>query len=421
VQRTDLLPRAALLLLASAAGCARDGSRSFKLLRLFEAGRVTLKDPDGKREAGERAAPPLAMAEVAGEARPAIVLATGTVASVEAPLPDEPCWLDVAAARLDDAPGALSDAPLVLDVAMVAGAQRTVLLHALPGVGTRPTALGWAHARIEIHDHLGQSVRFEFRLEAPPEATLERPAPVASFALADPLLAPRVDAGAQGWNLVDWLAPGPSADELAAPDAAKKWPGHARLLAANAREEVATATPPRSPRRAAATWAGARAPELELQLFGCELPADSDEVARRGGDRFARADPFWSFTRDADDPALHALAQMPAVVRADRARVLGERTFCLELARPRRAPLCVEITSTRGAAECDAALARLQDFLAADELLERTLLLVRTVPADGAANGRAFAIAHLPRGWRERAPAELRDRFEARAPEFAAR
>jgi hypothetical protein len=193
------------------------------------------------------------------------------------------------------------------------------------------------------------------------------------------------------------------------------------LLAATACDEVVTATPPRSARRAASSFAGARASDLELELFGCEQQEDDGEVARRACDRFARVDPFLPFALAPDDPALAALERLAPPLRADRARALGERSCQLELARPRRAPLCVEITSARPTAECDAALQRLLEFLAANELLDRTILLVRALPPAGAAPSRALAIARLPRGWRERAPAELIDRFDARAPEFAGR
>jgi hypothetical protein len=389
--------RAALVLIAPAAGCAKRGERDFALLRLFDAGCHA------------------AMVEVAGEARPAVELASGELLACEVVLPREPCWLDVEAARRDDAPAALSGAPLLLDVALIAGSERTTLLHALPSPGTKPTALGWTHSRIEIARHLGEGVRLEFRL-APPPQEVASPAPP-RFALADPRLSPRVDANERPWSVVDWLAPGPDAEELAQPDAAKRWPGYARVAVATPDAEV---VPARRHRDGTAAT-GALAAAVELELFGCERPGDPGEVARRVCDRFARTEPLGPFTPERDDPALHALARLDLAVRADRARALGERTIQCELARPRRAPLLVEITSSRAASACDAALLRLQEFLAANGLLERTLFVVRTPPAAGLASGRGLAIARIPRGFRLAAPAAIVERLDEIAFEVSGR
>jgi hypothetical protein len=184
-----------------------------------------------------------------------------------------------------------------------------------------------------------------------------------------------------------------------------------RLLAAGGAWDLL-----RAPNAAAARPDGAArtpADAVEVQVFGAYDPADPDEPARRACDRFARPDPF---ARDPDDPAVRALARLDAPVRADRARVLGERTFQLELARPRRAALAVEVTSLRDGAACDAALVRLLGFLAAQGALDRTLLVVRTRAATG-----GVAIARVPHGWRARAPPALVARFDERAPEFSRR
>ena len=386
-----VLLRAALLLIAPAAGCARDREREIALLRLFEAGHCTIAG-----SGGERAAPRASMLEVAGEARPALEVTSADVVTCEVVLPRAPCWLDVAAARRDDAPAALSGAPLLLDVTLVAGTERTTLLHALPSPGTKPTALGWTHARVEISRHLGESVRFEFRLEPPPQ---ESPPPAAPrFALADPQLSPRVDANERPWSVVDWLAPGPSAQELAQADAAKRWPGYARIAAEAADADVIAAPPSRFARPAG---------ELELQAFGCEQPDDGGELERRACDRLARTDPIGPFAPDRDDPALRTLAQLAPATRADRARALGERTIQCELARPRRAPLAVEVTSGRAAVECDAALLRLQEFLVANGLMTRTLFVVRTLPQPGGAGAGGLAILRIPRNSMEQAPTEI--------------
>lgn len=406
-----VLLRAALLLIAPAAGCAKEGAHDFELARLFEAGRCTV----GGR-GGESPAPRVAMVEVAGEARPAVELADGAVLSCELKLPHEPCWLDVEAARRDDGAVALSGAPLLLDVVLVAGAERTTLVHSLPSPGTKPTAFGWAHSRVEVTTHLGESVRFEFRLEPPPAAA--PPAdPPPLFVLADPRLSPRVDASDRPWSVIDWLAPGPDAAELGQPDAAKRWPGYARVAAATPAADVVSA---RRHRDDGVAGCGLADP-IELQVFGRERPDDQGEVARRLCDRFARTEPLGPFTADRDDPALRSLARLDLAVRADRARALGVRTIECELARPRRAPLWLEITSWRSAAECDAALLRLQEFLVANGLLERTLLVVRTPPATGLASGPFLAITRIPRGFRDLAPAALVERLDSLAFEVTGR
>lgn len=366
-----------------------------------------------------------AMVEVAGEARLATRVAAGEAVTCEVRLPEAPCWLDVEAAALaGDDPAAHVQDGVVLDVALVAGAQRTTLLHAIPDAGTKPTAFGWGHARIECFDHLGETVRLEFRVDAAPAAPAAPGTPVApdrprAFALSLPRLAPRADAGDRAWTFVDWLGAGPSPDDLEASGSSQRWPGHRRLLAASHAVDVVRAPPSQeagtarplgdsSPKTAAACGA-------ELAAFGAEDPRDEGEAGRRACDRFARVDPF---ARDGDDPALRSLARLDAALRSDRARALGERTLQIEITRPRRAGLCVEVTSLRDGAACDAALARLLDYLAVNQRLDRTLLLVRTRPPGG---GRGLVVARLPQGWRERAPAAVVARFDARAPEFASR
>jgi hypothetical protein len=384
-------------------GCARSGEDAADLHRL----------------GGLANAAKAAMVEVAGEARLALRVAAGEVVRCEVRLPAEPCWLDVeAAALLDGDPAERAQDGVVVDLVQVAGAQRTTLLHTLADPGTKPSAFGWGHARVEVQDHLGEAVTFELRVEPAPGApnAMVRPG---TFALALPRLAPRADANDRAWSFVDWLGAGPTAEEIDASGAPQNWPGHRRLLAASDAVEVVRVAPASD--TAGTRPAGAASPAdvvasgVELQAFGSEDPLDEGETARRACDRFARVDPF---ARAGDDPALRGLARLDAVLRADRARALGERTLQIELTRPRRAALCVEVTSLRDGATCDAALSRLLDYLAVNQQLERTLLLVRTRPAGG---GRGLVVARLPAGWRERAPAALVARFAARAPELAAR
>jgi len=401
--RLSRLLVAAVVLVA--AGCARSGEVAADLHRL------------GDRKKA-------AMVEVAGEARLALRVAAGEVVRCEVRLPAEPCWLDVEAAALpDDDPAGHAQDGVVVDVVQLSGAQRTTLLHTVADPGTKPTAFGWGHARVEVKDHLGEAVAFELRVEPAPGApnARVRPGPVA---LALPRLAPRADANDRAWSFVDWLGAGPSAEEIDASGAPQTWPGHRRLLAASDAVEVvrvALASGTAGARPAGTRPAGAASPAevvasgVELQAFGSEDPLDEGEAARRACDRFARVDPF---ARDGDDPALRGLARLDLALRADRARALGERTLQIELTRPRRAALCVEVTSLRDGATCDAALGRLLDYLAVNQQLERTLLLVRTRPAGG---GHGLVVARLPAGWRERAPAALVARLAARAPELAAR
>lgn len=359
-----------------------------------------------------------AMVEVAGEARLALRVGAGEVVRCEIRLPAEPCWLDVEAAALPDGPSAEDmRAGAVVDVVQVAGAQRTTLLHTVADPGTKPSAFGWGHARVEVHEHLGETVTFELRVEPAPGAPGGTVRPTA-FALALPRLAPRADANDRAWCFVDWLGAGPTAEEVDASGALQAWPGLRRFLAANDAVEVVrvdsggvTGTRPAG----AASPADVVASGVELQAFGSEDPLYEGESARRACDRFARVDPF---AHDGDDPALRGLARLDLALRADRARALGERTLQIELTRPRRAALGVEVTSLRDGAAGDAALGRLLDYLAVHQRLERTLLLVRTRPAGG---GHGLVVARLPAGWRERAPAALVARFDARAPEFAAR
>jgi len=399
--RSARLPRLLVAAVAMAgAGCARSGEDAADVVRLGDPARA-------------------AMVEVAGEARLALRVAAGEVVRCEVRLPGEPCWLDVAAAALPDGRPA-EDARdfVVVDVVQVAGAQRTTLLHTVADPGTKPSAFGWGHARVEVLDHLGEAVTFELRVEAAPGAPGATVRP-GTFAIALPRLAPRADATDRAWSFVDWLGAGPTAEEIDASGAPQNWPGHRRLLAASDAVEVVRVAPASASTAArpagAASPADVAASDVELQAFGAEDPLDEGEAARRACDRFARVDPF---ARDGDDPALRGLARLDAALRADRARALGERTLQIELTRPRRAALCVEVTSLRDGASCDAALSRLLDYLAVNQQLGRTLLLVRTRPAGG---GRGLIVARLPAGWRERAPAALVARFDARAPELAAR
>ncbi|HET6164386.1 MAG TPA: hypothetical protein VFG37_12010 [Planctomycetota bacterium] len=388
------------------AGCARSGEVAADVHRLGDLAKAAKA----------------VMVEVAGEARLALRVAAGEVVHCEVRLPAEPCWLDVEAAALPDGdPAEHAQDGVVVDVVQVAGAQRTTLLHTVADPGTKPSAFGWGHARVEVRDHLGEAVTFELRVEPAPGApgapnAIVRPG---TFAIALPRLAPRADANDRAWSFVDWLGAGPTAEEIDASGAPQNWPGHRRLLAASDAVEVVRVAPASD--TAGTRPAGAASPAevvasgVELQAFGSEDPLDEGEAARRACDRFARVDPF---ARDGDDPALRGLARLDRALRADRARALGERTLQIELTRPRRAALCVEVTSLRDGATCDAALSRLLDYLAVNQQLERTLLLVRTRPAGG---GHGLVVARLPAGWRERAPAALVARFDARAPELARR
>ena len=394
-----------LLVAALVASCARPGEDASDLHRLGDPSKAT-------------------MVEVAGEARLALRVAAGEVVRCELRLPAEPCWLDVEAAALPDGdPAGDARDLVVVDVVQVAGAQRTTLLHTVADPGTKPSAFGWGHARVEVLDHLGEMAVFELRVEPAPGApgapnAMNRPG---TFAIALPRLAPRADANDRAWSFVDWLGAGPTAEEIDASGAPQDWPGHRRLLAASNAVEVVRVAPAGG--NSGARPAGAASPAdvvasgVELQAFGAEDPLGEGEgeAARRACDRFARVDPF---ARDGDDPALRGLARLDRALRADRARALGERTLQIELSRPRRAALGVEVTSLRDGATCDAALSRLLDYLAVNQQLERTLLLVRTRPAGG---GRGLVVARLPAGWRERAPAALVTRFDARTPELAAR
>jgi len=404
--RSARLPRLLVAAVVMAgAGCARSGEDAADVVRLGDPARA-------------------AMVEVAGEARLALRVAAGEVVRCEVRLPAEPCWLDVEAAALPEGPPAKNARDfVVVDVVQVAGAQRTTLLHAVADPGTKPSAFGWGHARVEVLDHLGEAVTFELRVESAPGAAGATGRP-GGFAIALPRLAPRSDATDRAWSFVDWLGAGPTSEEIDASGGPQNWPGHRRLLAASDAVEVVRVAPASSSiaaRPAGTRPAGAASPAevaacgFELQAFGSEDPLDERKAARRACDRFARVDPF---ARDGDDPALRGLARLDAALRADRARALGERTLQIELTRPRRAALCVEVTSLRDGASCDAALSRLLDYLAVNQQLGRTLLLVRTRPAGG---GRGLVVARLPAGWRERAPAALVARFDARAPELAAR
>lgn len=374
-------PFVALAVLASlaASGCGEDGPVPPLFARLAHATLEPATLPTAPLEPR--------MVELCGDVRPAFVVTAGAPLYFELPTLRATAWLDVAVAVLPEEstppPAAEESTPppavrlrveLADRVGAVSGGVRELVYDALPSPG-RPPAFGWGEARIELPPARDRAAALnELILTVELAEPLLAGAAPPKLLIALPRLAERAFADVLPKSWIEWRCELPPEQPL--PDAAEL----ERLLAA-AGAQLSPLAASRADARAErpAPFAGPRE-GIETLRFDRHAPIVAWDPAAPF-DRFVRFD-----GAAAPGPVAAALPQLAGwgeAVLAERQRQLGEHRLFLEIARPRHAPLHVMLVTLQSRETALAALRRLVDHVAANELVDRTWLDVTFVAADG--------------------------------------
>ncbi len=311
------------------------------------------------------------MIEVCGDVRPAFVVTSGAPLYLELPTLRATAWLDVAAAALPEGNSPPPNVRLRVERrAHFPATAHELLYDGLPSPGRTP-AFGWGEARVELSPPRERLEELVMSVEL--AEPLPAGAALPTLVIAVPRLAERAVAGVRPTSWIEWRCELPSAAAL--PSAAEL----EQLLAVAAAQLLPLAAVEAVQRPPFVAPPFVRWESLQYGNRSGSLPAYDAEVPL---DRLLRFD-----GAAAPGPvatALPGLAAWGEAVLAERQRQLGEHRLFLEIARPRHAPLHVQLVTCQPLAPALAALRRLTAHVNANDLADRTWLDVTFVATDGA-------------------------------------